>query len=146
LGAAAGLRDSTGVTGSRTRRTDVTAAIDVTRQRLSRDAFAAAWAEGRALSFDEAVALAASATVARLVPRPPRGSALTRREREVATLVARGLTNAQIADALVISPGTARIHVERILGKLGLTSRVQIATWVVREDASAQPRLAIADR
>jgi DNA-binding CsgD family transcriptional regulator len=32
----------------------------------------------------------------------------------------------------LISPGTARIHVERILGKLGLTSRVQIATWIVK--------------
>ena len=39
---------------------------------------------------------------------------------------------AEIGGRLGISPGTARVHIERILGKLGLTSRVQIATWIVR--------------
>jgi non-specific serine/threonine protein kinase len=57
---------------------------------------------------------------------------LTPRERDVAALVAEGLSNARIGEVLGIAQGTARIHVERILGKLGLTSRVQIATWVVR--------------
>jgi DNA-binding NarL/FixJ family response regulator len=57
---------------------------------------------------------------------------LTPRELEVAHLVAEGLTNRQIAERLAIAPGTTRIHVERILRKLGLTSRVQVATWVVR--------------
>jgi non-specific serine/threonine protein kinase len=63
---------------------------------------------------------------------------LTPRELEIADLVALGLTNPQIAERLVISPGTVRIHVERILGKLGRTSRVQIATWVVDERNSSQ--------
>ncbi|HEX2516436.1 MAG TPA: LuxR C-terminal-related transcriptional regulator, partial [Chloroflexota bacterium] len=54
---------------------------------------------------------------------------LTARELEVAALIARGLTNPQIAHELIITTGTARSHVEHILGKLGLHSRTQVATW-----------------
>jgi LuxR family maltose regulon positive regulatory protein len=56
---------------------------------------------------------------------------LTPREREVAVLVARGLTNRQIADELVISERTAETHVQHILGKLDLSSRAQLAAWTV---------------
>ena len=55
---------------------------------------------------------------------------LTAREREVASLVAAGESNREIAEALVISQGTAEIHVKHILGKLGFKSRAQIAAWV----------------
>ena len=55
---------------------------------------------------------------------------LTRREREVAHLVAQGLTNREIATRLFISERTAESHVEQIRGKLGFRSRVQIANWV----------------
>ena len=55
---------------------------------------------------------------------------LTRREREVAILVAQGLTNREIATRLFISERTAESHVEQIRGKLGFHSRVQIANWV----------------
>ena len=58
------------------------------------------------------------------------------RELEIADLVALGLANREIAERLVISPGTVRIHVERILGKLGRTSRVQVATWVSRSETA----------
>lgn len=44
--------------------------------------------------------------------------------------MAQGLSNKDIAEALVISQRTAETHVEHILSKLGATSRVQIATWV----------------
>jgi DNA-binding NarL/FixJ family response regulator len=54
---------------------------------------------------------------------------LTRREQEVAGLVARGLTNRQIATELVFTEATAAKHIEHILDKLGLTSRTQIAAW-----------------
>jgi predicted ATPase/DNA-binding CsgD family transcriptional regulator len=57
-------------------------------------------------------------------------ASLTRREREVAELVAEGLGNQQIADRLVIARRTAEGHVERILGKLGFSNRSQIAAWV----------------
>lgn len=56
---------------------------------------------------------------------------LSRREREVAALVARGRSNRQVADALVVGERTAEMHVGHILTKLGLTSRSQIAVWAV---------------
>jgi non-specific serine/threonine protein kinase len=57
---------------------------------------------------------------------------LTRREREVADLVAQGLTNREIAARLFVSERTAESHVEQIRGKLGFRSRAQMAAWVVR--------------
>jgi predicted ATPase/pimeloyl-ACP methyl ester carboxylesterase/DNA-binding CsgD family transcriptional regulator len=60
-------------------------------------------------------------------------SALTPREREVAMLVARGLTNRQIADQLVISASTAERHVVNIFNKLGFHSRTQVAAWAVEQ-------------
>lgn len=59
------------------------------------------------------------------------GTELTRREREVAGLVAEGMTNKAIAARLSISVRTAQGHVEHILTKLGFSSRAQIAAWVV---------------
>jgi predicted ATPase/DNA-binding CsgD family transcriptional regulator/DNA-binding XRE family transcriptional regulator len=56
---------------------------------------------------------------------------LTPREREVAQCAARGLSNRQIAEELVITEGTARVHVEHILSKLDLHSRGQLAAWSV---------------
>lgn len=60
-------------------------------------------------------------------------ASLTRREREVVTLLAEGLTNAGLAERLYISPRTAAVHVSNILSKLGMTSRTEVATWAVRE-------------
>jgi DNA-binding NarL/FixJ family response regulator len=64
--------------------------------------------------------------------RPTAPAAATRRERQVAALVARGLTAREIAAELVISPRTAESHVATILTKLGLGSRTQIAAWHAR--------------
>jgi DNA-binding NarL/FixJ family response regulator len=54
---------------------------------------------------------------------------LSPRELEVAALVAEGLTNKQIADAIFVSQRTAQNHVQHILTKLGLSNRTQIASW-----------------
>jgi predicted ATPase/DNA-binding CsgD family transcriptional regulator len=56
---------------------------------------------------------------------------LTRREREVATLIASGRTNKQIAQALVLSEGTAENYVQRLLGKLNFKNRAQVAVWAL---------------
>jgi non-specific serine/threonine protein kinase len=64
---------------------------------------------------------------------------LTAREREVAILVARGLTNRQIAEDLFISEETATVHVKHILNKLNFTSRVQIAAWAVQKALLTTP-------
>ena len=68
--------------------------------------------------------------------------ALTVRQREVAALVAQGYTNQQIAAEMVISPGTAANHVQQTLGRLGLSSRSELATWVSQRGlANGQNRL-----
>ncbi|MFD0686177.1 ATP-binding protein [Actinomadura fibrosa] len=59
----------------------------------------------------------------------PAASVLTRRETEIAGLVAEGLTNRQIAELLVIAKRTVDSHLEHILAKLGFTSRAQVAAW-----------------
>ena len=60
---------------------------------------------------------------------------LTEREHSVATLVAAGMTNREIAAKLVVSPKTVSAHVEHILTKLGAARRAEIAAWVTRIDA-----------
>jgi predicted ATPase/DNA-binding CsgD family transcriptional regulator len=108
-----------------------------TREALGDDAFRRAFEEGSAMRFDDAVALA----LGRRTPAPaaaaPEGDEvrLTRRESEIAALVAEGLTNREIAERLVMAPRTAEGHVAHILGKLGFTSRAQLAAWT-----AAQPR------
>jgi DNA-binding CsgD family transcriptional regulator len=68
-------------------------------------------------------------------PAPRTADALTRREHEVLALLAEGLSNAAIAERLVISPKTAEHHVGRVLGKLGLRSRAEAAAYAVRAGA-----------
>jgi DNA-binding NarL/FixJ family response regulator len=66
---------------------------------------------------------------------------LSPREREVAVLVAQGMTSRQIAAALVISRSTAVRHVEHVMAKLGVHSRAQIAAWATAHGlAAAGPR------
>ena len=107
--------------------------LGATRRALGEPAFARAWEAGQVLSLAEAVALAES-----LMPPPhpaPRveNSELSPRERQVAVLIARGLTNKQVAVELVVSPATVRSHVEHILAKLDLRSRAQIAVWASQQ-------------
>ncbi|MDX1520119.1 MAG: tetratricopeptide repeat protein, partial [Anaerolineae bacterium] len=65
---------------------------------------------------------------------------LTRRERQVAAVVAQGLSNQEIADELVVSVKTIEAHVTRILSKLGFSSRAQIAAWAVDKGLASAPQ------
>jgi DNA-binding NarL/FixJ family response regulator len=75
-------------------------------------------------------------------PAPPEQRAapdsLSTRERQVVTLITRGLTNREIASELVIADSTAERHVHNILAKLGVATRTQVAAWALasRLDAS----------
>ena len=63
-----------------------------------------------------------------------RMAVLTRREREVLALLARGADNDDMAQRLVISPDTARTHIQNVLGKLGVHSRLEAAAFVTQND------------
>jgi DNA-binding CsgD family transcriptional regulator len=142
LAAATGLRDSTGALPTVPEREERTRDIERVRSTLRQAEFDAAWRVGLGMTLDEAVSWATGQHApATTRPATRHGSGLTEREREIAALVALGLTNRQIADRLVIAPGTVKVHVERILGKLGRTSRVQIATWAL-EQSQVQDRQA----
>ena len=65
--------------------------------------------------------------------RGANASILSERELEVVALVARGMSNQEIADKLFISERTARTHVSHIISKLGHSSRIQVALWAIRE-------------
>ncbi|MBA8961651.1 non-specific serine/threonine protein kinase [Rhodococcus percolatus] len=102
------------------------------RQELGVAAFEKAHRKGEQLGFDAAIAYALHEQQADTsTPAAAASTRLTKRERQVADLIAEGLTNQAIADRLVISPRTAQGHVEHILAKLGFTSRTQVAAWVV---------------
>ena len=108
---------------------------------LGDERFAAAVAEGQSMSLDQVIDYALRpppldeaqpGAPDRLTPEE-QPSLLSAREQEVAVLLARGLSNRQIADELVISSRTASTHVSHILNKLGLASRWQIAAWAEQQ-------------
>ncbi|MHB1434312.1 MAG: helix-turn-helix domain-containing protein, partial [Streptosporangiaceae bacterium] len=90
-------------------------------------------AAGAAMDGREAVALAAAD------PAPGWPGPLTDREREVALLVADGLSNHDIGQRLFISPRTAARHVANIYAKLGFSTRSQLVAWVAAGSAPGRP-------
>jgi predicted ATPase/DNA-binding CsgD family transcriptional regulator len=99
-------------------------------------AFKRAFQHGLQFGFDEAIAYALGEP-SQPIGQPPVAErtaaapgSLTPREREIAELITRGLSNKEIAATLVISQRTAEGHVEHILTKLGFTTRTQVAAWV----------------
>ncbi|MEV0401309.1 LuxR C-terminal-related transcriptional regulator [Actinoallomurus sp. NPDC050550] len=107
------------------------------RAALGEDAFRAAVRRGAAMPDDEALAYALEQPSPSSGPSGAApGSPLTRRETEVARLIAKGMSNRQIASALVVAERTAEGHVERILHKLGFHSRTQIARWLIEQEGT----------
>jgi DNA-binding CsgD family transcriptional regulator len=110
------------------------------RAALGDAALIEAFRHGQALQVDSGLVYAlgepdpAEPSPAEDVPAP-----LTRRERQVADVVARGLSNKEIANVLLISHRTVDSHIEHILAKLDFTNRAQIAAWVALQHPSAAP-------
>jgi non-specific serine/threonine protein kinase len=109
------------------------------RASLGEDAFAVAWAAGRALPLAEVVAEAVDIASALASPRPEPTSGnpaaevgLSNRELDVLRLVAAGRSDKAIGEALFISHRTATTHVSHILAKLGVQSRTEAAAWALQ--------------
>jgi DNA-binding CsgD family transcriptional regulator len=136
LGAADAIREMTGADRF-IGRAVYDSLVAMVRTSLDDRAFDTARLEGRRLSTEQAIDEALQAVqqpspIAQDGPKPtsPRSpEALTAREQEVAALLARGLSNAQIAETLVLARGTVDTHVHHILEKLRCTSRAQVAVW-----------------
>jgi len=149
FGAVATLRQITGVGPRPSDLTEDDRAIITLRSALGDAAFAAAWAEGRAMTSEQAIEYALATTEV-IPPKAKRREKrirnahvdlLTPREQEVAALVARGLMNREIASQLTVTERTAETHVQNILNKLGLSSRAQIAAWAVEHGLHPSPRI-----
>jgi DNA-binding NarL/FixJ family response regulator len=111
--------------------------LTLARQSLSPEAADQAEAEGRALTPEQAIEEATARpepTVAG--PDASELRPLSDREAEVALLVARGWTNAQIGAELHLSERTVEAHLRRITHKLGFASRTQLAAWTVQRTAT----------
>jgi predicted ATPase/DNA-binding NarL/FixJ family response regulator len=155
LGAADAVARSVGMTVLRIRRfIGYHEACERTlRESLGEKDYARLFQSGARLSLADAIAQASGRTAAKAASASGRAPAavdsaaasavgqrefaspLTRRETQIAALVARGLSNREIAAALVIAQRTAEGHVEHILSKLGFTSRAQIAAWAAERRA-----------
>jgi DNA-binding CsgD family transcriptional regulator len=130
LGAAHGMRERTGQVRWPMHQPDFDAAVAATRQSLG-DTFDTAWAEGVALSAEEAIAYAQRGRGERKRPSSGWGS-LTPTELDVVRLVQDGLGNKEIAARLFISHRTVQTHLTHVYTKLGLASRVQLAQEAAR--------------
>ena len=141
-GAAEALREAIGTLLPPVERVPYDRAVEALRTRLGEQAFAAAWAEGRTLSLEQA--LATPGQVALPVPTQGERSSsptpaspqsypdgLTAREVEVLCVVAQGLTNEQVAERLVISPRTVDTHLTSIYSKIGVSSRVVATRYAI---------------
>jgi len=127
LGASESLGDAFGF--ARTSSGPAADAAAAARERLGPVAFEAAWSKGRAMTADEAVALALGRSAPARVERVQRPRGLTGREVQIVLDIARGLTNRQIAERLGISERTVDAHVQNVRNKLGMERRAQIAAW-----------------
>ena len=107
------------------------ATIAAVRDALGENDFDAAWAEGAALSIEEATAYALRGRGERKRATSGWGS-LTRAELDVVKLVSEGLANKEVAARLFVSPRTVQAHLTHVYTKLGLTSRVQLAQEAAR--------------
>ncbi|MGD9891360.1 MAG: LuxR C-terminal-related transcriptional regulator [Dehalococcoidia bacterium] len=142
LGALSALRDAHGARITPVQREAEARLLDMLRPRLGNTVLAAALAEGQLLTVEQAITATLSGDQterpsAKAVPPTGSVEALTRREWEVARLLAQGYTDRQIAGALTIALSTVGSHVHHVLAKLGVHSRWQVAEWATAHGLTA---------
>jgi DNA-binding CsgD family transcriptional regulator/tetratricopeptide (TPR) repeat protein len=123
-------------------RADYDQAVALASSHLDEPSFAAAWAEGRAMTLEHVFAVRGPVTIPVLLPTsqpapplekslPRYPDGLTAREVEVLRFIAKGLTDAQIAEQLVISPRTVNTHLTSIYGKIQVSSRSAATRYAI---------------
>jgi len=134
-GAAEALRDAISVPVPPVERAGYERAVSAARVHLGERAFAAAWAQGRAMTPQQALAAKGQrptpTPAATVTPPSTYPAGLTAREVEVLRLLAGGLTNIQIAEKLILSPRTVHAHLSSIYSKLGITSRSAATRYAI---------------
>jgi predicted ATPase/DNA-binding CsgD family transcriptional regulator len=143
-GAAESLRENCGIPQSPVERADCERAIAAARIHLGEKAFAIAWAQGRTMTLEQVLEVPVQATLSTPTSgeQSPKATSkqslsypagLTAREVEVLRLVAQGLTDAQVADQLVISPRTVNTHLTSIYNKLGVDTRTAASRFATEQ-------------
>jgi non-specific serine/threonine protein kinase len=121
-------------------RADHERAVTAAQTTLGEAAYAAAYQSGAAMARDEIVAYALGSKAAAPAPRQTareQPTSLTEREMQISRLIGEGMQTKHIAAKLFISERTVETHVTKILNKLGLASRLQLARWVITLDEAA---------
>src|SRR6266700_1685670 len=143
LAAAAALRDSLGTPLPPVYGADHERSVAAAQAQLGEQAFAVVWAEGRGMTWEQALEARGPVTIPREThPAPPAKSpatypdGLTAREVEVLRLLAQGLTDAQIAAQLIISPRTVNTHLKAIYGKIQVSSRSAATRYAIEQHLS----------
>jgi DNA-binding NarL/FixJ family response regulator len=147
-GAAEALRELMGTPLPCVERTAYVHSVNAARIQLDESIFSVAWAQGRAMTPEQALAAREQPLISdqslapvqtkvrmnkhqRVAPSYPNG--LTEREVEVLRLVAQGLSDAQVAQTLVISPRTVNAHLRSIYSKLNITSRTAATHFAIEQ-------------
>ena len=137
-GAAESLREAYGVPLPPLYRTGYERAVAAARTHLGEQVFDAAWAQGRTMTLEQVLAApgraeAATPTPAAIIakPFPTYPDGLTAREVEVLRLVSQGLSNAEIAERLIISLLTVKAHMRSLYNKLGISSRSAATRYAI---------------
>jgi DNA-binding CsgD family transcriptional regulator len=131
FGAAQAIRERMGAVRFKIYDAGYEASLAALRNAMGDNDFDSAWAEGAALSIEEAIAYAQRGHGERKRPASGWGS-LTPAEHDIVRLVSEGLANKDIAARLFVSPRTVQAHLTHVYTKLGLTSRMQLAQETAR--------------